>query len=86
MIKSLPMVDDSGVEYGNEVSFKYKELTAIEKMHKWSYRRTEGGEREEFRELIDGCCTINLGRNEFNVKGDYNELLAQWKEHYEMYG
>lgn len=85
MVWSFPIVDDDGAEYGGEVSFRFKDLSAIEKMSKWNYTRLENGEREERRELVEGCATIHIGRDEYNVKANYDELLAKFKEYSELF-
>ena len=87
MIKSYPIVDDEGRDFGGEVSFDFSKLYAVEKMYKWIWvRPAEDMPREERRELVEGCCTIHVGREEFNIRADYNEVLNLFKEQNEMFG
>lgn len=86
MIVSYPLVDDNGVENGAEVSCKFKEIFGLQHMTKWDYRReAPDGPREEVHVIVAGCCTLYVGRQEFNVKADYAQVLAKLKEYNEMY-
>jgi hypothetical protein len=86
MIISLPVVDDDGREYGGELSFKFKDLTAIKRMDKWEYIQAEPDRpRVETRKLVEGCCTLLFGREEFDVKANYDEMVAKFKEYNEMF-
>lgn len=84
MILSLPEVDEHGVEFGGEVTFKFKDLTAIKKMDRWHIDRN-GDERRETRVLVEGCCTVIFGRDEYNVKANYDDMVAKFKEQNEMF-
>lgn len=87
MIVSYPIVDDNGNEFGGEVSVKFAHITSIEKMYKWTFMRQQIDEpRQDERSVIPGCCSIAVGPHTFDIKVDYDEMLAKWKEHYEMYG
>lgn len=86
MILTYPKVNDDGTECGADVSFKFKDITAMENMTKWEFlERGELG-RRDVEVPIAGCTTIHIVRQEFNIKVEYATLLAMWKEHYEMYG
>lgn len=86
MLLSFPCVDDDGREYGGEVTFKFKDMSAVKRMSKWEYIREEpDGPRLETQKIIPDCCTIFIGREEFDIKADYDQLIAKFKEHNEMY-
>lgn len=86
MIITYTLVDDEGNEYGDEVSFRFMDLIGVARLHKWEVRRDNlDGPRQEIRAIIPGCATIYVGRHEFNVKKEYEVVLAMFKEYHEFY-
>lgn len=86
MILSYPIVNDRGEEYGDEISFKFKELNAVKHMTRWVIARNDDNEREENYEIIQGCCTLVFAKDEFNVKVDYQTIKALLVEYNEAFG
>lgn len=82
LIMSYPCVTDEGVEFGGEVTFRFSRLVGIEKMYRWA--RNE--DHREVQTVIPDCCTIHIDRNEFNIKADYDVMVAKFKELTELYG
>lgn len=93
MIVSYPIVNDRGVLSGGEVTCRFMDIRAIEHMSAWVRRPAtldavldNNGEFGERYELVPGCITIHLLRNEFNVQADYATLkqqmidLGEWNE------
>lgn len=86
MICSYPKINDSGIETGSEVSFKFEKIDAIEQMTKWEFVENPTTNRmEEVLILVPGCCTVYLNRQELNIKADYAELIERFKQFNEMY-
>jgi hypothetical protein len=86
LIVSYPRVDDAGQEFGGEISFRFSKLIGVERMYKWSYAQIGDAPREERQQLIDGCCSIFVDRQEFSIKVSYEEIVAKLKEFCELYG
>lgn len=80
MIKTYELVTDDGRDTGGRVSFKWKEVVGVQQLYKYDHRRSEDGNYEDIIEVVPGCCTIYVGRNEFHIKVNYDEIVNQLNE------
>ena len=82
MIISFPKVSDKGMLTGGEISIKFKLIDAVEPLHHYNFDREAN---EDIEIIVPNCCTLYIGRNEFNVSANYDELKKQLKEMNELY-
>lgn len=82
MILSYPKVKSDGELTGGEISFRFKDLVAVEQLHHYRFRPDD---REETEVVVPGCCTVVIGRNDFNIKAEYAEIVVLFKQLNEMY-
>lgn len=84
MIRSYAVVTERGQDTGSNVTLKWKDIQAVEQLYDWDFNSREvdgeGNMSPPGVRLIEGCCKIYVGRHEFSVRADYNELVGQLRE------
>lgn len=75
MLISFPLVGTDGVLINAEVTVRLIDIYAINQMYRWNHN---GG--DEVREIVPNCVTINVGRSEFEVQANYDELKTKMLE------